>query len=138
MGRAAVERVALMSIHPVYAEAIFAGAKTVEFRKRRLAEDIKTVIVYATSPVSRVLGTFDIGEIVEDSPRAIWDRYGKHGVIGEEDFFGYYEGKELAVAIIVDATNSFDEPLPLQEVEPNSSAPQSYAYLRRDQLLVTA
>lgn len=138
MGRAAAERVALMSIHPVYAEAIFQGAKTVEFRKRRLAADIKTVIVYATAPVSRVLGTFDIDEIVEDSPEAIWARYGESGVIGQAAFFDYYEGKEIAFAIVVEETMSFEQPLPLKEVEPNSTAPQSYAYLRRDQLLVSA
>jgi len=138
MGGAATERVALMSIHPVYAEAIFDGAKTVEFRKRRLAADIKTVIVYATAPVSRVLGTFNIDEIVEDSPTAIWSRYGKHGVIERTAFFSYYEGKETAVAIIVEEATSFDEPLPLNEVEPSSTAPQSFAYLQRDRLLVDA
>lgn len=138
MGRTATERVALMSIHPVYAEAIFQGTKTVEFRKRRLADDIKTVVVYATAPVSRVLGTFDIDEIVEDSPEAIWSRYGDHGVIGQTAFFDYYEGKEVAVAIVVEEVTSFDEPLALSEVEPNSTAPQSFAYLQRDQLLVNA
>ena len=127
-----------MSIHPEYAEAIFRGAKTVEFRKRRLAADIKTVIVYATAPVSRVLGTFDIDEIVEDSPEEIWSRYGEHGVIEQTAFFNYYEGKKVAVAIVVDEATSFEEPLSLKEVEPNSTAPQSFAYLQRDRLLVDA
>ena len=138
MGRTAAERVALMSIHPAYAEAIFDGAKTVEFRKRRLAADIKTVIVYATAPVSRVLGTFDIDEIVVDSPAEIWTRYGSHGVIEQSAFFDYYEGKEIAVAIVVEGATSFDEPLPLKEVDPGSTAPQSFTYLQRDRLLVNA
>ena len=43
-------RVALMAIQPGYAEAILAGVKTVEFRKRALAPDIETVLVYETSP----------------------------------------------------------------------------------------
>ncbi len=43
--------IALMSIHPQYANAIVEGTKRVEFRKRPLARNVTHVIVYATAPV---------------------------------------------------------------------------------------
>ncbi len=62
MGATAADRVALMSIHQRWAEAIVDGRKRVEFRKRRLAEDIRTVLIYATAPTSQVIGQFTIDE----------------------------------------------------------------------------
>ena len=44
-------RIALMSIRPQFAAAILDGSKRVEFRKRPLAADIGTVVIYATKPV---------------------------------------------------------------------------------------
>ena len=56
MDTPAAGRVAVMSIHPRYAEAILSGQKRVEFRKRRLAPDVTTVLVYATQPVGVLVG----------------------------------------------------------------------------------
>lgn len=138
MDRRTAERIALMSIHPAYASAILDGSKTVEFRKRRLADDIKTVVIYATSPVRRVVGTFDVGEIIEGSPAQIWARFGRRGSITKADFFHYYANAATAVAISVTNTKSFATPLALHQLKPDSTAPQSFSYLRRSELLVNA
>ena len=60
MGAQSPERVALLSIRPEYAEAIFAGRKTVEFRRAPLADDVSVVVVYVTQPVGRVIGWFTV------------------------------------------------------------------------------
>jgi predicted transcriptional regulator len=132
MGAEPAERVALMSIHERWAEAIVDGRKQVEFRKRRLADDIRTVLVYATSPSSQVIGQFTVSKIVTDTPARIWEQFGHLGVIEEEAFFAYYGSALTAVAIVVAAAERFPTPLTLAEFEPRPAVPQSFAYLSAD------
>lgn len=129
MGGAATERVALMAIHERYAEAIMDGVKRVEFRKQRLADDIQTVWVYATAPVSKVIGHFSVDEIVQGTPKDIWDRFGAVGVIEQEAFFDYYDGRSTAIAIVVRSAERLPDPVALQEMDPRPAVPQSFAYL---------
>lgn len=129
MGREAVERVALMAIHERYADAIMDGIKRVEFRKRRLAEDITTVWVYATSPVSKIIGHFSVDVIVQGSPHDIWERFGAIGVIERDAFFAYYDGAATAVAIVVKEAERLPAPVALDEIDPQPAVPQSVAYL---------
>lgn len=129
MGREAVERVALMAIHERYADAIMEGVKRVEFRKRPLADDIATVWVYATSPVSKVIGRFSVDEIVQGDPHDIWERFGAVGVIDRDAYFAYYDGARTAVAIVVKNAERLPAPIALDEIEPRPAVPQSFAYL---------
>lgn len=125
-----------MSIHTRWAEAIMDGSKRVEFRKRRLAPDIQTVLVYATAPVSKVIGSFTIDCIVSGSPMEIWERFGRVGVINRDDFFAYFDGADSAVAIVVSDAERFDVPVPLESIDPRPAVPQSFAYLRTSALTV--
>lgn len=129
MGGTATERVALMAIRERYAHAIMDGVKRVEFRKRRLAADIETVWVYATAPVSKVIGHFSIDEMVQGTPEDIWERFGSVGVIEHDAFFDYYEGRETAVAIVVGSAERLPDPVALEELDPRPAVPQSFAYL---------
>ena len=130
MGERATSRVALMAIHPIYAEAILDGTKTVEFRKRRLAEDIDTVWIYATAPVQRIVGEFRIEETVVDSPESIWSAFGSVGIIEHEDYQQYYADKSHAVAFVVEHARRFEEPIALYQLNPAPSIPQSFSYLK--------
>lgn len=118
-----------MAIHQRYAEAIMDGTKRVEFRKRPLADDIDTVWVYATAPVSKVIGQFSVSEIVQASPQVIWERYGAVGVIDHDDFFDYYGSRDTAVAIIVGSAERLPDPVGLDAINPKPAIPQSFAYL---------
>src|SRR5690606_10028124 len=75
MDQRTCRRQALMSIRPPYAAAILDGTKLVEFRKRRLASDIDTVVIYMTSPVMAVVGHFTVTEQVTGSPSELWARF---------------------------------------------------------------
>ena len=72
MDSSSARRIALMSIHPGYAEAILSGRERAEFRKRPLAEDVRTVLIYATAPVSAMSGWFTVQGHTES-------RTGKYG-----------------------------------------------------------
>lgn len=105
------------------------GRKQVEFRKRRLAPDINTVLVYATAPVSKIIGSFTVDRIESGSPAEIWERFGQVGVIPKDEFFDYYEGAHSAVAIVVSGAERFEVPISLESMEPRPAVPQSFAYL---------
>ncbi|MET4703344.1 ASCH domain-containing protein [Frigoribacterium sp. UYMn621] len=117
-----------MAIHPVYAEAILDGTKKVEFRKRRLAEDIRTVWIYATAPVQRIVGEFHIGETVVDSPETIWSSFGAVGIIEHSEYQSYFAEKTEAVAFVVQGATRYETPVALHELEPRPSIPQSFSY----------
>ncbi|MBN9619395.1 MAG: ASCH domain-containing protein, partial [Actinobacteria bacterium] len=97
MGSPAVGRVALMSIHPEYADAILAGTKKVEFRKRPIADDVTHVIVYATAPVSAIVGAFTVENQATAAPSNLWRRFAKVGGITRHGFFSYFADRTQAI-----------------------------------------
>ncbi|WP_460839872.1 ASCH domain-containing protein [Nocardioides marmoraquaticus] len=127
-----VGRVVLMSIHPQYAQAILDGTKQVEFRKRPVADDVTHVLVYATAPVSAVIGAFTVtGQDVEH-PKTLWRRFKKIAGISEDGFFTYYDGRVSGTGIRVGDRLAPAEPLPLTDTFGVARPPQSYQYLTGD------
>lgn len=123
-------RVALLSIHPQYAQAILDGTKTVEFRKRPLAPDVTHVAIYATQPVGRVVGVFAIEEQVLDAPRRLWGKFKKVAGISKEDFHAYYCGRDQGVGIKVTDLVSLPPHVTLEEAFGISRPPQSCQYFQ--------
>jgi len=118
---------ALMSLHPEFAHLILKGQKRVEFRKRRFAETVTHVVIYATDPVKQVLGFFEVSRLREDTPDKLWNRYKRRGGIARDAFSAYYKESRTGVAIEVGRVFELPRPLALSEV--NKTAPQSFAYL---------
>lgn len=122
-------RVALLSIKPEYAEAIFAGRKTVEFRRSRLAPDVDLAIVYATQPTGRIIGWFRITGITESTPDGLWRRFRRNSGIRRGDYFSYFEGAARAYAIEIADATAVVEPIELDSLSAGLRAPQSFQYL---------
>jgi len=120
--------VVLMSIKPQWAFAIMGGSKRVEFRRARFGRTISHVVVYATSPVQRIVGFFEVQNITEAPPATLWERFSAVGEIGESAFADYFDGKAAGVAIHVGQVTPLAEPATLAEVVPGAVAPQSYVY----------
>lgn len=129
MGSPAVGRVALMSIHPEYADAIVAGTKKVEFRKRPIAGDVTHVLVYATAPVSAVVGAFTVTGQDTHEPRKLWRLFKKVAGISKSGFFAYYAEREHGTGIRVGEVLVPEAPLSLQDDLGVARPPQSYQYL---------
>lgn len=119
--------VALLSIHPQYADAIMRGNKKVEFRKLPFARPVEHVVIYATAPVQRIVGTFRVARCDVAEPGELWRRYGDVGGIQRDDFDGYYGQRTSGVAIAIEgAPIPLDLPLDaVDQVRP----PQSFTYL---------
>jgi predicted transcriptional regulator len=127
-------RVALMAIQPEYSQAILDGTKKVEFRKRALASDVRTVLIYETAPTQRVVGEFGFDEVVTGRPEQLWLRFGEFAGINVEDFVRYYQGCATAVGLRIITARRYVDSVALWELHPQPAIPQSYTYLGCDAL----
>ena len=115
----------LMSLRPPYADAILAGRKTVELRRRRPSfSPGTTVLIYSSSPDQHVLGTFEAGEVTARAPDQLWPLVRGRAGVTRREFDAYFTGCEMAYAIEVRRPQRV-EPAPLG-IRP----PQSYLFLR--------
>lgn len=134
MAAATAGRVALFSIHPLYAEAILGGGKTVEFRRQSPASDVTHIMIYATSPRQRVVGLCSVAWIEQMSPKRAWTKYRTVGGITKPAFDQYYEGAPAAYVIHLSDPILFPDPVRLSSVDPLLRPPQSFVYLNEDQV----
>lgn len=119
----------LLSIKPEYAFKIFDGTKRFEFRKVIFKKpNIKTVVVYASSPVQQVIGEFEIDDILSYNPEEIWRKTKRYSGITEDFFHHYFANREIAHAIKIKSTKRYKKPLSIRE-DFNVVPPQSYVYL---------
>lgn len=99
----------LMSIKPEYANAIFSGAKTYEFRRKIFKRmDVNTIVVYVTKPVGKVIGEFTIDTIISDRPSTIWVKTSQEAGISEGYFNAYFSGVEIGYAIKVGTLKKYE------------------------------
>lgn len=120
----------LLSIKPEYAEKILQGVKRYEFRKSIFKNpNVKTVVLYATMPLGKVVGEFDFDEVLSDSPSAIWSETREFSGITKSFFNSYFHGRDTAHAIKVGAVRRYAVPFALEKIVPSGAAPQSYRYL---------
>jgi len=119
----------LLSIRPEFANKIFEGTKLYEFRKKIFKNpNISKVLVYASSPVQKVIGEFEIDHILNDDPVILWQQTEKFSGISESYFFQYFAEKKEGFAIKIKNTRRYSQPLCLRK-EFNKIPPQSFLYL---------
>lgn len=119
----------LLSIKPEFAFKIFDGTKKFEFRKSIFKnKDVKTVVVYASSPVQQVIGEFEIEKILNLELDVLWNLTQDFSGISEDFFYEYFADKELGYAIKIKKAKKYSKPKNLRE-EFNLFPPQSFAYL---------
>jgi len=120
----------LLSIKPEYAEKILNGTKRFEYRRALYRnQNVRTVVIYATLPVGKVVGEFEVGGLLSDDPESLWASTKKHSGTTKQFFMSYFENREIAFAIQVTNPTRYEEPLPLHDLVGSSPAPQSFRYL---------
>ena len=120
----------LLSIKPKFADSIFFGDKKYEFRKSIFKNDtVKKVYVYASTPVKLVIGEFEIEEIITSNPESLWEETMAHAGISKEYFDEYFDGRHIAHALRVGASNHYEKPKTLMEMFNISRPPQSFMYV---------
>lgn len=119
----------LLSINPEHVENILNGTKKVEYRKTRcMRKDITEIIIYATSPIKRIVATAKIENILVDEPEKIWNSTKDISGISKEFFYKYYDKRKFAVAYELGEIKTFSKPKLLSDFGLRL-APQSFTYV---------
>ena len=93
---------AIISIHPCFAEAILAGEKTVELRRRIPAIEAGTHLwIYATRPLGAIVGSATVNRIVEGAPAELWEICKNYVAIDRADYDSYLAGTSRASALFL-------------------------------------
>jgi len=120
----------LLSIKPKYVKSIIEGEKRYEFRRTIFKNrEINRIFIYSSSPVKKIVGTFEIGGILEDHPADLWGVVKEFAGIQQGDFFSYFKGRSRAFAIGIQNLQEFNDPIDPYETMPGFVPPQSYCYL---------
>ncbi|MBM3882451.1 MAG: hypothetical protein FJ387_22460 [Verrucomicrobia bacterium] len=120
----------LLSIRPEFAELIFKGLKKYEFRRVVFrSECVSRIVVYASRPVQRVIGEFEVAGILALGKSELWERTKRHAGIPEHSFYSYFDGREMAYAIRVRKPRLYETPLKLDNAFGVNRPPQSFRYI---------
>ena len=124
----------LISIHPSHAEKIISGEKKLEFRRSWTNSSIDRIVIYATSPIQRIIGVAEVKRVFSGSPTKLW-RLAKSGDggISRRALFSYFKGKEKAFAIELGQVHVINGGgLPISIFGKDFRPPQSFRYLSED------
>lgn len=120
----------ILSIKPEYANKILDGSKKYEFRKAAFTcDEVSCVVIYATKPVGKVVGEFDVSGVHIDAPNSVWKKTREYAGVKKKFFDEYFRNKSVAVAIGVGEVRRYKTPMDLSSLGANITAPQSFRYL---------
>ena len=117
---------AILSIKPKFVEEIVAGKKKFEYRKSVFKQPVEKVYVYASAPISKVIGEFQPVDVVVGTPGDVWKETNKFSGITKRFFDEYYKGRKTAYAIVIQNFVKYDCQVNLPK---GMHAPQSYCYV---------
>lgn len=124
-------QIVLLSIRPEFAEKILDGRKRFEFRRTIFRDtNVTKAIIYASRPVCRLNGEFEIEEVLSLPMDALWRRTRWEAGISHRLFCAYFHGKQECHAIRVSNPTRYDEPMRLDDALDMIRPPQSFAYIR--------
>ncbi len=125
----------LLSIKPEFAEKIFNGTKKFEFRKSIFKNtNVEKIVVYASYPVQKVVGEFEIEEILEAKPSQLWQITQDFSGISKQYFDQYFTVREKGYAIKINNIKKYKSPLNLKDDLGINFPPQSYMYLQENSI----
>ena len=86
------------------------------------------VIIYATSPISKIVGEFTFNEILYEDIEELWRRTKEQAGISKKFFNEYFKEYEKGFAIKIDSYVKYNEYISLDEAY-GKAAPQSFIYI---------
>ena len=117
----------VLSIKPEYAFKIFDGTKKFEFRRSIFKnQNVKSIIVYASSPIQKVIGEFEIEEVLNNDLATLWELTQDFSGISKEYFYNYFTKKKQGFAIKIKNSKKYINPKCLKQ-DFDLSPPQAFA-----------
>jgi predicted transcriptional regulator len=125
----------LMSVKPRYAERLFAGAKLVEIRKRFSKKWVGCrAVLYASHPVSALVGEATINSVTIGQPNEIWSRFESTIGCSWPEFQAYATSRQAVCAIELSNVLPYLAPVPLDQISSllnqELRPPQSYCEVK--------
>jgi predicted transcriptional regulator len=109
----------MLALHPKWAEAILSGTKSVEVRRQTMHLDSGTsIVLYATTPISRVLGLCRLDAVHRGPAEGLWRRFGTRTGLSRDAYLGYLAGADATCIELSEARRC--EPTPLDFYPPQS------------------
>ena len=120
----------LLSIKPKFIEEIKNGNKKFEYRKTIFKNlDIDTVVIYASSPISKAVGEFKIKKILKENPNQLWKLTKDKSGISLDFYNEYFDNKKIGYAIEISELKIYKKPIDINE-NFGLKAPQSFCYIK--------
>src|SRR5687768_6688573 len=123
-------RPVLLSVRPKYADRIASGDKKVEFRRVWTAQPVSELVLYSTSPASRLIAVASIAEIIHAPRSTLWGyatRLG--GGITRRELFEYFQGVSHGFALILGNVRVLSPPRNPADHSKRFRPPQSFRFL---------
>jgi predicted transcriptional regulator len=117
-----------LSIKPEFASLIFDGTKKFEYRRVIFKQHVDFVVVYASAPLSVVIGEFAVEQILYEDLNTLWHLTRQNSGISRKYFFDYFVNKKRGYAIKIGNTLQYEVPALLKESY-GVTPPQSFLYL---------
>lgn len=124
-----VSVIAFMPIRPIYAEKIVSGDKLYEFRKAAIRDDLTHIIIYASSPVKKIIGVAEVERVKISSPTTIWESTKHAAGISRKGYREYFRGKKRAYAIQIKKVLALQNCVSPNEINNGFKVPQSFTYV---------
>ena len=121
--------IAFMPIKPIYAQKLVDGEKKYEFRKSAIRSDLTHIIIYASSPVKRIIGIAEVSGVTVASPSAIWTKSKHAAGIERKAYDEYFHDKTKAYSIEIKKIIPLKKAIALAELENGFKVPQSFSYV---------
>lgn len=119
----------ILSIKPIYAQKILDGEKTYELRKTIFKNpNVKHVIIYASAPISKVIGEFEIESILHVEIGELWNKTKENNGVDKSFFDDYFNNKQKGYAIKIKKTIRYKTQFNIFE-KFGINAPQSFSYI---------
>ena len=101
---------AILSIKPQFVEEIKAGRKRYEYRKSVFKQPVEKVYVYASAPVSMIIGEFQPVDVIHGNPEEVWKKTKAFSGITKKFFKEYYKDRDVAYAIVIQNFVEYEKP----------------------------
>jgi len=124
--------IAFYPIKKKYTDKIMSGEKRCELRKRLPNSNLKYILIYATTPMARVIGYAEVKELHKNSVLNIWNRFSNIAGISRKDYFEYFSNNDTACLIELSRVYKFVRPFKVSEISEEFRVPQSFCYIDED------
>jgi predicted transcriptional regulator len=122
----------LLSIHPRYVDAILAGDKRFELRRRKPKMEKGPGLIYSTSPRMELAATFQVASVTRAPLILLWQLVRDSACVSRREFDAYFRGLDAGVAIQVADVAPLSSPVPLPTLRahwPGFQPPQGFCYV---------